>query len=95
MEWTRDLHLVNMDFKVDSKTVVNNIYRKQNGVSDFSVIISNCVHLLCTDLINSDVSFIRRQANEIAPSLAKATLLEASFRIHSNIPSCIEFSIFF
>jgi len=62
MEWVRDLHLWNMDFEVDSKTVVNNIYGKQIGVSDFSAIITHCVHLLCTDLINSHVKFIRRQA---------------------------------
>ena len=83
MEWTRDLHLLNVDFEVESKTVVDSIYGKQIGVSDFSVITNNCVHLLCTDLINSNVSFIRRQANEVAHSLAKAALLEASFRIHS------------
>jgi len=93
MEWARDLHLLNIDFEVDSKVVVDNIYGKQIDVSDFSVIINNCVHLLCTDLINSYVSFIRRQTNKVAHSLAKAALLEASFRIHSNIPSCIEFSI--
>jgi ribonuclease HI len=90
MEWVRDLHLVNMDFEVDSKTVADNIYRTQSGVSEFSVLISNCIHLLGTDLMNSDVKFIRRQANGVAHSLAKAALSEASFRIHYNIPSCIE-----
>ena len=59
MEWVRDLHLWNMDFKVDSKTVVDNIYGTQIGVSDFSAIITHCVHLLCTDLMNSHVKFIR------------------------------------
>jgi ribonuclease HI len=92
-EWARDLRLLNMDFEIDSKTVVDNIDGKQIGVSNFSVIISNRVHLLCTYLINSNVSFIRRQANEVAHNLAKAALLKASFRIHSNTPSYIEFSI--
>ncbi len=90
MEWVRDLHLWNMDFEVDSKTVVDNIYGKQIGVSDFSAVIMHCVHLLCTDLMNSHVKFIRRQANEVAHSLAQAALSEASFRTYSHIPTCIE-----
>jgi len=87
MEWVKDLQLLNMDFEVDFKMVVDNIYEKQFGVSEFSVIISKCVHLLDTYLTNSDVKFIRRQANGVAHSLAKAALPETSFRIYSNIPS--------
>jgi len=33
LEWVRDLQLWNMDFEVDSKAVVDNIYGKQIGVS--------------------------------------------------------------
>ena len=90
MEWVRDLHLWNIDFKVDSKTVMDNIYGKHTGVSEFSDIISYCAHLFCTDLTNSHVKFIMRQANEVVHSLVKATPLEASFRIYSNIPTYIE-----
>jgi len=93
MEWVKDLQLVNMDFEVDSKTVADNIYRTQSGVSEFSVLISKGIHLLGTDLMNSDVKFIRRQANGGSHSLAKAALSEASFRIHYNIPSCFEFLV--
>ncbi|KEH31454.1 hypothetical protein MTR_4g094840 [Medicago truncatula] len=45
-----------MGFEVDSKTVVNNICR--------NAIINKCAHLLGTDLTNTDVKFIRRQANK-------------------------------
>jgi len=90
LEWVRDLHKWNMDFEVDSKTMADNIYRSHESVSEFSEITNNYAHLLCTDLMNSDVKFIRRQANKVAHSLAKSALLEASFRIHYNIPSCIE-----
>ena len=51
-----------MDFETDSKVVVDSIY-KGDGVSDFMAIIHDCRHLLMTDLANSDVKFIRRQAN--------------------------------
>jgi hypothetical protein len=88
MDWVKDLQLVNMDFEVDSKTVPDNIYRTQSGVSEFSV-LSKCIHMLGTDLMNSDVKFIRRQANEVAHSLTKMALSKASFRIHYNISSCI------
>jgi len=40
--------------------------------------------------MNSHVKFIRRQANEVAHSLAQTALSEASFRIYSRIPTCIE-----
>jgi len=46
--------------------------------------------MLCTDLMNSDVKFIRRQTNEAADNLAKTATSEASFRKHYNIPTCIE-----
>ncbi|AES80596.1 hypothetical protein MTR_7g082560 [Medicago truncatula] len=62
----------------------------QSGVSEFSVLISKCIHLLGTDPMNSYVKFIRRQANGVAHSLSKAALSEANFRIHYNISSCIE-----
>jgi len=66
MKGVRGLQLWNMDFEVDSKTVVDKIYGKQIGVSDFSEITSKCAYLLSIDLMNSNVKFIRRQANEAA-----------------------------
>jgi len=90
MQWVKDLQLYNMDFEVDSKMVVDSIYGKQLGVSNFSVTIKDCIHLLCTDLVNSDVKFIRRQANEVAHSLAREAPSIASFHILYYIPSCIE-----
>jgi len=70
--------------------VVDNIYGKQTGASEFSDIIRNCAYLFCTDLTNSHVKFIRRQTNEIAQNLAQTAPLEASFRIYSNIPTCMK-----
>jgi hypothetical protein len=55
MKLVRDLQLCNMDFKVDSKTIVDNIYEKQISVSVFSEITGKCVYLLCTDLLISNV----------------------------------------
>lgn len=88
---------MNMDFEVDSKTVIDNIYGKQLGVSDFNSIIQECPHtLLCTDLANSNVNFIKRQVNEAAHSLTKeAPISLASFHIFYKIFTCIETIFFF
>jgi len=53
LQWARDLQLVNMDFKTDSKTIVDNIYGNMQGASDYSTIIDDCRHLLVFDLTNS------------------------------------------
>lgn len=52
-------------------------------------IINDCRHLLETDLTNSDVKFIRRQANGVAHSLNKEAPYNTSFHIYRNIPHCI------
>ncbi|XP_024630813.1 uncharacterized protein [Medicago truncatula] len=88
MQWAKELNMVSMDFETDSKIVADSVY-KGNGVSDFMAIIQDCRHLLMTDLVNSDVSFIRRQANGVAHSLAREALSHASFHLHLNIPHCI------
>jgi len=87
LQWMKDLNLVNMDFETDSKVVADSIY-KGDCVSDFMAIIHICRHLLMTDLVNSNVKFIRRQIN-VAHSLARKALHHASFQFHLNIPYCI------
>ena len=88
LQWVKELNLENMDFETDSKVVTYSIYGK-GDVSDFMAIINDCKHLLGTDLTNSDVKFIRRQANGVAHSLAKEAPYNASFHIYHNIPHCI------
>jgi ribonuclease HI len=89
MYWVRDLQLGIVDFELDSKTVVDSIFGSKSGVSNFSAVINDCRRLLASDLVTSDVRFIRRQANEVAHSFARVALRHASFHIHIRIPSCI------
>jgi len=77
MQWVKELNMVHMDFETDSKIVADSIYGK-DSVSDFMAIINDCRHMLGTDLVNSNVSFIRRQANGAAHSLAKEALHNAN-----------------
>jgi hypothetical protein len=52
-------------------------------------VIQDCRRLLASDLVTSDVRFIRRQANEVAHRFARVASRHASFHIHIRIPSCI------
>jgi hypothetical protein len=51
------------------------------------------LHFLRQYFENSREEFVRRQANEYAYSLAKATTLSASFNILVEIPHCIEHTL--
>ena len=88
LQWVKELNTVHMDFLTDSKVAADSIYGKE-GISDFMAIINDCRHLLYTDLVNSDVKFIRRQVNGVAHSLVKEALHHTSLHIHLNIPHCI------
>jgi ribonuclease HI len=69
-----DLQMVNMDFETDSKTIVDNMYGNTQDVYDYSAIINDCRRLLVSDLVNSDVKFIKRQDNKVTHNLARETL---------------------
>jgi len=89
LQWARDLQLVNMNFEMDSITVVDNIYGKMQSVSDYSAIINDCRRLITCDLPNFDVKFIRTQANKVALNLARDAPYYASLHIFIKIPSGI------
>jgi len=69
--------------------VVDSLYGSKSGVSNFSAVINDCRRMLASNLVTSDVRFIRRQANEVAHRFAIVALRYASFYIHIRIPSCI------
>jgi hypothetical protein len=89
MYWVRDLQLGTVDFELDSKTVVDNLYGSESGISHFRAVINDRRRLLASDLVTSDVRFIRRQANDVAHSFARVALRHASFHIHIRILYCI------
>ena len=88
MKWVIELNLINMNFETDSKVMADNIYGK-DGVFDFMTIINDCRQLLGSELTNSDVKFIKRQANNVAHSLAKEAPHNAHLHIYHNTPHCI------
>lgn len=81
MQWAKELNLVIMNFKTNSKVVVYSIYIGE-GASDFVDIIYDRRHSLMIDLANSDVKFIRIQFNSVAHSLVRESLNHARRVIH-------------
>jgi hypothetical protein len=78
-----------MSIELDCKQVVDGIVGKPNPRTDFGVLLCACKTLLLL-LQNLRISFIRRQANNIAHSLARASLFFASHQEFDYISSYIE-----
>jgi len=67
-------------------------YRQNIFANNPQVITANNTSYIIKDSRHqqaSDVRFIRRQANEVAHSLARVAPCHASFRIFIRIPFCI------
>jgi ribonuclease HI len=76
-------------FESDSKLVVDAISSTQNGISEFSILISHIQSLL--RLHNYfEVKYIKRQANMVAHTLARAAYSMSRRSIFDSIPCCIE-----
>jgi ribonuclease HI len=75
-------------FESDSKLVVDAISSRQAGISEFSMLISYIQSLL---RMNNyfEVKFVKRQANKVAHSLARAAFSMSRRRIFDSVPRCI------
>ncbi|PNX91013.1 hypothetical protein L195_g047142 [Trifolium pratense] len=76
-------------FESDSKVVVDAISSRQLGTSEFSVVISHIKSLLVS-CPNFEVKFVKRQANMVARSLARAAYSLSSRGIFESAPRCID-----
>jgi ribonuclease HI len=89
MRWISDLQLSNVDFEVDSKRVADYFNRGNGDITEFGVITDSNIQFCSLQLTNSQVEFIRRQANVVAHELAQAATSSSSFRTYIEIPDCI------
>jgi ribonuclease HI len=89
LRWVDELQLRNMDFEMDCKRVVDGLNSSRTQTSDLGAILSDCRLILATSFVNSHVKFIRRQANEVAHTLARVSTSLASFHNFIDIPTCI------
>ncbi|GAU17471.1 hypothetical protein TSUD_340140 [Trifolium subterraneum] len=89
VKWVDELRLSDVDFEMDCKRVVDCLHSSRTYNSDLGDILRDCRVILATNLVNSHVKFIRRQANEVAHRLAREATCLASFHIFIDIPTCI------
>ncbi|XP_024630887.1 uncharacterized protein [Medicago truncatula] len=94
LEWLSDMRFDNVDFALDSKTTVDAFNKSRPDVYEFGLIISACRSLFDLHFTNSKVEFNRRQANEVAHTIAGVAILLASPITYSYVPRCIEHLIF-
>jgi len=86
IQWMQELQLINVDFELDVKKVVDYFHRGSNDVSEFGAILEECKRCRKLYFENSKVGFSWRQVNEIAHTLARETLFLASPYIFNDIP---------
>ncbi|GAU30919.1 hypothetical protein TSUD_143670 [Trifolium subterraneum] len=78
-----------VQFESDSKLLVDAIHLRRPDNSEFNLIVNNII-LFMSSYVNFEVKFIRRQANSVAHTLARAANSWASFHRFEIIPLCIE-----
>lgn len=88
LKWMASLNLYKVTFELDCKSVVDGILEDKIPFTEFGCILATCKDSL-KFFQNYGVSFIRRQANNIAHSLAKASRFCASHHVFYYIPTCI------
>jgi ribonuclease HI len=76
-------------FETDAQMVVQAIYGNHSGTSDYSFLINRINNMLCLNF-NFKVKFVKRQANSVAHTLAKAANSWASHYVFYSISPCIE-----
>ncbi|GAU47896.1 hypothetical protein TSUD_25110 [Trifolium subterraneum] len=93
MEEARHRGLDRVQFESDSKVLIEAIHMKRRGNSEFLSIVHDILSLM-SSFVNFEVKFVRRQANLVAHTLARAANSWASFHRFENIPFCIEHLVF-
>ncbi|KAK2361157.1 hypothetical protein QL285_086341 [Trifolium repens] len=76
-------------FESDSKLVVDAISSSQSGISEFSILIAHIQSLIRSHNY-FEVKYVKRQANNVAHTLARAAYSMSSRRIFDSVPRCIE-----
>lgn len=71
IEWLVELEVDHVYIEMDSSRVVQGLNSLSMDASEYGFILSNCRQLF-SNLPNFHVSFVKRQANLVAHSLARA-----------------------
>ncbi|XP_058783075.1 uncharacterized protein LOC131657726 [Vicia villosa] len=84
-----NMEVQNVIFESDSQRTVQAIHSNHQGVSEFSCIISS-INGLLFNFPNFEVKFVKRQANTVAHTIAKAADSWSRRSLFHMIPLCIE-----
>ena len=87
------MRLPSMSIELDCKQVVDDIFSTLRTNSMFKTILDVCKASL-KKFQNFKISFIRKQANNVAHLLARASLSYVSSQVYDNISSYIETNFF-
>ncbi|PNX88309.1 60S ribosomal protein l23 [Trifolium pratense] len=90
--WMGELEISRVVIELDCLLVVNAITGCSNNQFEFGHIINDCRRLL-ENYPNFKISFVKRQANFVAHSFARASKFHASTHTFDLIPSCIATSL--
>ena len=90
LQCMQDMQFDNIDFELDSKITRDDFHSRTVNVTKFGHIIDVCRDIFSTSFTNSQVEFIRRQANVTAHALTREATSLASPVIYYAIPYCIE-----
>lgn len=85
----RDLGLPSVSIKLDCLPVVNGVQEDTNTNTELGTLISYCNNLL-SSLHDFKVTYIQRQTNPVAHTLARASGFNTSSTVQEFIPFCIE-----
>ncbi|XP_024630414.1 uncharacterized protein [Medicago truncatula] len=90
MSWAFSSGFQNVIFETDSKMLVDAVHSDSAGIPKFYVIVSKIRGLLALHY-NFEVKFVRRQANMVAHTLAKATISNVNRHVYDYAPLCIQY----
>ncbi|GAU24179.1 hypothetical protein TSUD_84140 [Trifolium subterraneum] len=89
MEEARHRGLDRVQFESDAKVLVDAIHMKRRGNSEFLSIVHDIISFM-SSFQNFEIKFVRKQANSVAHTFARAANSWSSFHRFENIPLCIE-----
>ncbi|GAU40431.1 hypothetical protein TSUD_397500 [Trifolium subterraneum] len=93
MEEARHRGMDRVQFESDSKVLIDVIHMKRRGNSEFLSIVHDILDFM-SSFLNFEVKFVKRQANSVAHTLARAANSWSCFHRFENIPLCIEHLVF-
>nr|KYP34253.1 hypothetical protein KK1_044811 [Cajanus cajan] len=85
--------ITNAIIETDSKQVVDDVLSSTSIPTEYGHVLRKC-QLVLQSHSNLMVRFIKRQANQVAHTLARASRFHASSTSFDLIPPCIEILIF-